>query len=94
MPQSGNDRNVEIYCRFRQDAPELVAGFMQFGRTSVSELYACLEICFLRPRAGEFRLCDNSGNVLSRETPDNIVPTADLSVISLGVRGFILALIA
>jgi hypothetical protein len=84
MPQRGNPRNVQIYCRF-QEVSVLVAGFMQFGRTTVSELYACLEICFTRPRAGNFRLCNDDGDILSREAPDNIVPIKDLSIVSLSV---------
>jgi len=82
MPQSGYPRNVQIHSRFQQDAPELVAGFMQFGRTTVAELYSCFEICFARPHPGDFRLCDDDGNILSRQTPDHIVPIRDLYVIS------------
>ena len=92
MPQSGFPRNVQIYCRFREDAPELVAGFMQFGRTTVAELYSCLEICFARPRPGDFRLCDDDGNILSRQAPDHIVPIRDLYVISPSIACSIIAL--
>jgi len=85
MPQSGYPRNVQIYSRVQQDAPELVAGFMQFGRTTAAELYSCLEICFARPRPGDFRLCADDGNILSRQVPDHIVPINDLYVVSLSI---------
>jgi len=85
MPQSGYPRNVQIYSRFQVDAPELAAGFMQFGHTTVAELYSCLEICFARPRSGDFRLSDDDGNILSRQAPDHIVPITDLYVISLSI---------
>jgi len=92
MPQSGYPRNVQIYSRFQEDAPELVAGFMQFGRTTVAGLYSCLEICSAQPRPGGFRLCDDDGNILSRQTPENIVPITDLSVISLSIYASIIPL--
>jgi len=66
-----------------QQQRELVAGLMQLGHTTVSELYACLEICFQQPQAGQFRLCDTNGAILSREARDLVVPVADYFVISL-----------
>jgi hypothetical protein len=82
MPQSGNPRNVQIYNNIHQP-PVLVAGFMQLGRTTVFELYTSLEICFRQPPPGQFRIIDGQGVVLSRTTPDVIVPIMNYSVISL-----------
>ena len=92
MPQSGYPRNIQIYSRFRPGVQELVAGFMQFGRTTIEDLYRCLEICFARPHPGDFRLCDDNGNILSRQIPNSIVPISDLYVISLSIHRSIIAL--
>jgi len=84
MPQSGNPRNIHVYTRTQQGSdPVLVAGLLQLGRSTVSELYACLEICFEQPAAGDFRLIDSNGVILSRTTPNVVVPIMDYSVISL-----------
>jgi hypothetical protein len=93
MAQSGNPRNVHIYSN-TQEEPQLMAGFLQLGRTTVSELYDCLEICFEEPAAGQFRLSDSTGAILSRATPDIIVPIRDYSVISLRTRPSTLPLIS
>jgi len=85
MPQSGNPRNVEIFAMIQQQR-ELVAGFMQLGHTTVSELYACLEICFHQPQVGQFRLCGTNGSVLEREPRDLIVPIGNYFVISICTR--------
>ena len=86
MPQNGYPRNVQIYSRFQPGVQELASGFMQFGRTTIEDLYRRLEICFVQPYPGDFRLCDDNGNILSRQTPNNIVPIADLYVISLSIH--------
>ena len=92
MPQSGYPHNVQIYSRFQPGVYELVSGFMQFDRTTIEDLYRRLEICFVWPHPSDFRLCDDNGNILSRQTPNNIVPIADLYVISLSIHHSIIAL--
>lgn len=91
MPQSTNPRNVQIYSSTQQ-TPQLVAGFLQLGRTTVFELYACLEICFQQPQPGQFRLSDAAGVVLNRETPEHIVPINNYFVVSLSNIPFIVIL--
>src|SRR5947207_1197071 len=84
MPQSGFPRNVYVYDN-SDDSREriVVAGFMQLGRTTTAEFYACLEICFQMPRPNEFRLCDGNETVLDRNNAALIVPVGEYYVISL-----------
>lgn len=71
-----------------------MAGFLQLGFTTVSELYVRLEICFEAPAAGQFRLIDPASNILSRDTPDVIVPVKDYFVVALRICPSTLTLIS
>ena len=85
MPQSTLPRNVQVYDNSDQDNPILVAGLMQLGHTTIAEFYFCLEICFQRPTAYNFRLCNENGTILSRDSPGTIVPITNYYVVSLGM---------
>ena len=69
MPQSQYLRNIFVYDGNvpQGTAPKLVAGFMQFGRTTGSEFYFCLEFCFEEPRPSSFQLMTADGTVLPRD---------------------------
>ena len=85
MPQSTLPRNVQVYDNSDQDNTILVAGLMQLGHTTIAEFYFCLEICFQRPTAYNFRLCNENGPILSRDSPGTIVPITNYYVVSLGM---------
>jgi hypothetical protein len=67
MPQIAlGQRSVFVYDA--SVTPSLVvAGCCQFGGTTNSELYMCLNICFQQPRGGEFRLMAEDQSLLPND---------------------------
>jgi len=54
MPQvSFAVRNVFVYDGVTN---QIVAGCRQFGNTSIPEFYECLDLLFVSPAAGQYRL--------------------------------------
>ena len=81
MPQIAlAQRNVFVYDA--STAPLVVAGCCQFGSTTNSELYMCLNICFQQPRAGEFRLMAQDQSFLPND--GSILPHGSYYVVTAG----------
>jgi hypothetical protein len=82
MPQIAlAQRNVFVYDA--SATPLLVAGCCQFGSTTTSELYICLNICFQQPRSGECRLMAQDKSFLSND--GTILPNGSYYVVSRGL---------
>jgi hypothetical protein len=77
-------RNVLVYdgtCN------TIVAGFRQFGTTSGSELYFCLNLCFVSPASNHYQLYhEESRSYLARD--GNPVPTGNYTVVTLCTPSF------
>lgn len=58
----------------------VVAGCCQFGGTTNSELYMCLNICFQQPRSGEFRLMAEDRSLLPND--GSILPAGSYYVVT------------
>ena len=72
-------RNVFVFDN-SGTTPILVAGCRQFGNMTKTEFYSCLSICFDQPVSGEFRLLDESNNIVPND--DSVLLPGNFFMIS------------
>ena len=74
-------RNVFVYDGVTS---EIVAGCRQFGSTSISEFYYCLDLLFITPPSGQYQLFHRETSVYLATDNGGTLPIGNYVVCSRG----------